>query len=124
MIRDRGKKALPFHYSSIEDLSIMMQIKLISQCVDYIPEFIFIEALNNLKARQMERALQYSLDEKERKIIEEKYLSPARVNDISIYLDLGLTNDQYYIKKREANFQLQRHSGSIECCFCFMTEPI
>ncbi|WP_400162900.1 ArpU family phage packaging/lysis transcriptional regulator [Brevibacillus sp. TJ4] len=64
------------------------------------------ETKNDLKARQMERALQYSLDEIERKIIEEKYLSPARVNDINVYLDLGLTKDQYYIKKREAIFQL------------------
>ncbi|MBY0052960.1 ArpU family transcriptional regulator [Brevibacillus agri] len=64
------------------------------------------ETKNDLKARQIERALQYSLDEIERKIIEEKYLSPARVNDINVYLDLGLTKDQYYIKKREAIFQL------------------
>lgn len=64
------------------------------------------ETKNDLKARQMERALQYSLDEIERKIIEEKYLSPARVNDINVYLDLGLTKDQYYVKKREAIFQL------------------
>lgn len=64
------------------------------------------ETKNDLKARQIERALQYSLDEIERNIIEEKYLSPARVNDINVYLDLGLTKDQYYIKKREAIFQL------------------
>jgi ArpU family phage transcriptional regulator len=46
------------------------------------------------------------LDEVERQIIEEKYLSPARVNEINVYLNLGLTKDQYYIKKREAIFQL------------------
>ncbi|NRQ56061.1 ArpU family phage packaging/lysis transcriptional regulator [Brevibacillus sp. HD1.4A] len=64
------------------------------------------ETKNDLKARQIERALQYSLDQIERKIIEEKYLSPARVNDINVYLDLGLNKDLYYIKKREAIFQL------------------
>lgn len=64
------------------------------------------ETKNDLKARQIERALQYSLDEIERQIIKEKYLSSTRVNDINVYLDLGLTKDQYYIKKREAIFQL------------------
>jgi ArpU family phage transcriptional regulator len=70
------------------------------------PRLQYSETKNELKARQIERALQYSLDETERKIIEEKYLSPVRVNDINVYLDLGLTKDQYYIKKREAIFQI------------------
>lgn len=61
---------------------------------------------NELKAKQIERALEYSLDEIERRIIEEKYLSPTRVNDINIYLDMGLTKDQYYTKKKEAIFQI------------------
>ncbi|MFF0831005.1 ArpU family phage packaging/lysis transcriptional regulator [Brevibacillus sp. NPDC003359] len=64
------------------------------------------ETKNEVKVRQIERALQFTLDEMERKIIEEKYLSPCRNNDINIYLDLGLTKDQYYIKKRDAIFQI------------------
>lgn len=71
------------------------------------------DAKNVLKARQIERALQYSLDEVERQIIEEKYLSPARVNDINIYLELGLTKDQYYSKKREAIIQIATALGII-----------
>ncbi|WP_309304450.1 hypothetical protein [Brevibacillus laterosporus] len=49
----------------------------------------------------------------ERKIIEEKYLSPIRVNDINVYLDLGLTKDQYYIKKGEAISQIATALGII-----------
>ncbi|MCR8987912.1 ArpU family transcriptional regulator [Brevibacillus laterosporus] len=74
--------------------------------VQLFPQVHQSEKQNDLKARQIERALQYSLDEIERKIIEEKYLSLARVNDINVYLDLGLTKNQFYIKKREAIFQL------------------
>lgn len=70
------------------------------------PKLSQTQVLNELKAKQIERALEFTLDHIERKIIEEKYLSPARVNDINVYLDLGLTKDQYYIKKREAIFQL------------------
>ncbi|QDX92049.1 ArpU family transcriptional regulator [Brevibacillus laterosporus] len=71
------------------------------------------ETKNTLKAQQIERALKYSLDEIERKIIEEKYLSPTQVNDINVYLDLGLTKDQYYIKKREAISQIATALGII-----------
>jgi ArpU family phage transcriptional regulator len=75
--------------------------------IDHLfPKLSQTQVLNELKAKQIERALEFTLDEIERKIIEEKYLSPARVNDINVYLDLGITKDQYYIKKREAIFQL------------------
>ena len=70
------------------------------------PRLQYSETKNELKARQIERALQFSLDETERKIIEKKYLSPDRVNDIDVYLDLGLTKDQYYTQKKEAIFQI------------------
>lgn len=71
------------------------------------------DAKNILKARQIERALQYSLDEVERQIIEEKYLSTSRVKDINIYLDLGMTKDQYYPKKKDAIFQIATALGII-----------
>lgn len=64
------------------------------------------DSKKELKARQIERALESTLDQIERKIIEEKYLSPRRVNDINIYLEMGLTKDEYYKKKREAIFQI------------------
>ncbi|MDH4619818.1 ArpU family phage packaging/lysis transcriptional regulator [Brevibacillus sp. AY1] len=70
------------------------------------PRLHHSETKTELKAKQIERALEYSLDEIERRILEEKYLSPSRVNDINIYLDMGLTKDQYYTKKKEAIFQI------------------
>ncbi|MDA1478293.1 ArpU family transcriptional regulator [Bacillus sp. CLL-7-23] len=60
--------------------------------------------LNELKVKQMERALQNSLDEEERLIIEKKYLTAARVKDIHIYIELGMKKDTYYeIKQRAIN---------------------
>lgn len=66
-----------------------------------------------MKEKQIERALEYSLDEVERQIIEEKYLSTSRVKDINVYLDLGLTKDQYYTKKKEAIMQIATVLGMI-----------
>lgn len=51
---------------------------------------------------QIERALTYALDDVEREVIERKYLSKSRVKDISVYMDMGLTKDQYYVHKKEA----------------------
>ncbi|MGE8080494.1 ArpU family phage packaging/lysis transcriptional regulator [Peribacillus loiseleuriae] len=52
--------------------------------------------------RQIDRALENALDEVERDIIQRKYLSKSRMKDITIYMDMGLTKDQYYIHKGEA----------------------
>ncbi|MFJ7756302.1 ArpU family phage packaging/lysis transcriptional regulator [Peribacillus muralis] len=52
--------------------------------------------------RQIDRALENALDEVEREIIKRKYLSQSRMKDITVYLDMGLTKDQYYNQKREA----------------------
>ncbi|RAT95943.1 ArpU family phage packaging/lysis transcriptional regulator [Brevibacillus sp. Leaf182] len=71
------------------------------------------ESTNELKARQIERALQYSLDEVERQIIEEKYLSTSRVKDINIYLEMGLDKDRYYESKKEAIAQIAKALGII-----------
>ncbi|WP_188066615.1 ArpU family phage packaging/lysis transcriptional regulator [Brevibacillus brevis] len=71
------------------------------------------ESTNELKARQIERALQYSLDEVERQIIEEKYLSTSRVKDINIYLEMGLDKDRYYESKKEAIAQIAKALGMI-----------
>ncbi|ATF11603.1 ArpU family transcriptional regulator [Brevibacillus brevis X23] len=71
------------------------------------------ETITELKAKQIDRALQYSLDEIERRIVEEKYLSTSRVKDINVYLDLGLTKDQYYTKKKDAIRQIATALGMI-----------
>ncbi|MFF2533854.1 ArpU family phage packaging/lysis transcriptional regulator [Brevibacillus sp. NPDC058079] len=77
------------------------------------PRLQLSEMQNELKAKQIERALEYSLDEVERQIIEEKYLSAARVKYINVYLDLGLTKDQFYRKKEEAIMQIATALGMI-----------
>lgn len=71
------------------------------------------DTINELKAKQIERALQYSLDEIERRIIEEKYLSTSRVKDITVYIELNLTKDQYYERKKDAIAQIARALGMI-----------
>ncbi|MED1915777.1 ArpU family phage packaging/lysis transcriptional regulator [Bacillus thuringiensis] len=77
------------------------------------PRLQLSETQNELKAKQIERALEYSLDEVERQIFDEKYLSAARVKDINVYLDLGLTKDQFYTKKKEAIMQIATALGMI-----------
>lgn len=55
-----------------------------------------------LKYKQVHRALTEVLDDNQRIILEKKYLGNAAINDLSIYLDMGLTKDQYYIQKKQA----------------------
>lgn len=52
--------------------------------------------------RQIDRALENALDDIEREIIQRKYLSNSRIKDVTVYMDMGLTKDQYYIHKGEA----------------------
>ncbi|ASB90848.1 ArpU family transcriptional regulator [Bacillus sonorensis] len=70
-------------------------------------------AFNELKVKQMERALQNSLDDEERLIIEKKYLTAARVKDINIYMDLGITKNAYYRLKKRAIYRLATALGII-----------
>jgi ArpU family phage transcriptional regulator len=59
---------------------------------------------NEVKVRQMDRALKSSLDDEELLIIQRKYLTSSRVKDIEIYTDLGLKKDTYYeVKNRAIN---------------------
>ncbi|OIS87761.1 ArpU family transcriptional regulator [Bacillus licheniformis] len=69
--------------------------------------------VNELKVKQMERALQNSLDDEERLIIEKKYLTAARVKDINIYMDLGITKNAYYRLKKRAIYRLATALGII-----------
>lgn len=50
-------------------------------------------SLNELKVCQMDRALKQSLDD-ELKIIKAKYLSPQKIKDIEIYMEMGLKKDK------------------------------
>lgn len=61
-----------------------------------------IDKENILKVKQIDRALQNSLDVIERKIVEAKYLNSTEEKDIEIYLSLRLKKDKFYEKKRNA----------------------
>lgn len=74
-----------------------------------------IETFDELKAKQIERAMTQSLDSLERKIIQIKYLNTheQELTDLEIYLSLGLYKGKYYSKKREAIRQLAKALGYI-----------
>lgn len=63
-------------------------------------------SLNELKVCQMDRALKQSLDGDELKIIKAKYLSPQKIKDIEIYMEMGLKKDKCYQVKRRAIYNL------------------
>ena len=110
------RKAVAKELKEYKALRVAVQNKLELQekgIRQLFPRLQQTETISELKARQIERALHYSLDEVERRIIEEKYLSTSRVKDINVYLDLGLTKDQYYMKKKEAIFQIATALGMI-----------
>ncbi|MED0670386.1 ArpU family phage packaging/lysis transcriptional regulator [Aneurinibacillus aneurinilyticus] len=71
------------------------------------------EKRDELKVRQIDRVLQEGLDAIERKIIEEKYLSPIENNDINIYMELGIKRWKYYKKKQAAIINIAKALGII-----------
>jgi ArpU family phage transcriptional regulator len=77
------------------------------------PKLFENDVENELKVIQMERALNNSLDQIERQIIEMKYLSLEKQNDLNIYLDLGLQKTAYYEKKKVAIFMVASSLGII-----------
>ncbi|SFD44442.1 ArpU family phage packaging/lysis transcriptional regulator [Bacillus sp. UNCCL81] len=70
------------------------------------PKIFDNEKEKRLKVKQMERALEYALDDIERTIIKRKYLSSNRDKDINIYMDLGINKDQFYEYKKQAIFSI------------------
>ncbi|WP_242730388.1 ArpU family phage packaging/lysis transcriptional regulator [Bacillus altitudinis] len=71
------------------------------------------EILNELKVRQIERALENSLDEIEQDIIRMKYLTSRVVKDLEVCEELGLKKDRYYKLKKQATFNLSTALGII-----------
>ncbi|QRZ94739.1 ArpU family transcriptional regulator [Bacillus subtilis] len=69
--------------------------------------------LNELKVKQMERALENSLDDEERMIIEKKYLTASQTKDIHIYIVLGMKKDTYYEIKQRAILRIATALGII-----------
>jgi ArpU family phage transcriptional regulator len=79
-----------------------MQERLAAGAINLYPTIRKSNPLNELKVRQIERALKNSLNEDERLIIEKKYLSGIKVKDIDVYMEIGLDKDRYYEIKRSA----------------------
>ncbi|WP_442853031.1 ArpU family phage packaging/lysis transcriptional regulator [Bacillus sp. LK10] len=68
---------------------------------------------SELKVRQIERALEYSLDEIEQDIIRMKYLTSRMVKDLEVCEELGLMKVRYYKLKKQATFKLSTALGII-----------
>lgn len=83
--------------------------------INLFPNLNRVGTFDELKAKQIERALTQSLDPIERKIIEIKYLytNEKETTDLEIYLSLGLKKGKFYTKKREAISQLAKALGII-----------
>lgn len=80
---------------------------------DLFPSLRNREVLNELKVRQIERALENSLDEIEQDIIRMKYLTSRMVKDLEVCEELGLKKDRYYKLKKQATFNLSTALGII-----------
>ncbi|MDQ0206671.1 ArpU family phage packaging/lysis transcriptional regulator [Alkalicoccobacillus murimartini] len=87
--------------------------------VDLFPSLQTANGLKNLnnseelRVKQMERALNACLDETERTIVERKFLSSIEINDLTIYSEFGIKKGKYYEKKRSAMLRLATAIGII-----------
>lgn len=77
------------------------------------PRLIDQNVCSELKVRQIERALECSLDEIEQDIIRMKYLTSRMVKDLEVCEELGLKKDRYYKLKKQATFKLSTALGII-----------
>ncbi|MDZ5719552.1 ArpU family phage packaging/lysis transcriptional regulator [Bacillus sp. SXabc123] len=68
---------------------------------------------NELKVKQMDRALKHCLDQDEYSIIKKKYLSPEKIKDLEIMIELGLKRDKFYQVKRQAIYNIATALGII-----------
>ncbi|MFP3512968.1 ArpU family phage packaging/lysis transcriptional regulator [Peribacillus sp. SIMBA_075] len=73
--------------------------------IDLFPKLNDNDQEKGMKVLHMQRALN-NLDNIERQIIEMKYLTIEKQNDINIYLDLCLQKTTYYEKKKQAIFMI------------------
>lgn len=77
------------------------------------PSLLNNNTIDELKVRQIERSLRESLDSIERGIIELKYLNHREINDLEIFMTLGIKKGKYYTKKNEAIRRLSKALGII-----------
>lgn len=85
----------------------------IAGIVDLFPSLRQADKVNELKVKQISRALESSLDATERTIIEQKYLDSKELTDMHIYTELGLKKGKYYEKKRLAIFRIATALGIV-----------
>ncbi|MGD6879289.1 ArpU family phage packaging/lysis transcriptional regulator [Bacillus infantis] len=65
------------------------------------PAVVDRHELKQLQFTQINRAIE-SLDPMERQIIDQKFLSPIKEKDLSIYSSMGINKDKYYKFKGQA----------------------
>lgn len=70
--------------------------------ISLFPEIRNTKRINQLKFKQVDKAIQHSLDEDEVRIIEMKYLSNKKLRDDFIYNELLIKKDAFYEKKKNA----------------------
>ncbi|PGZ02266.1 ArpU family phage packaging/lysis transcriptional regulator [Bacillus thuringiensis] len=70
--------------------------------ISLFPEIRDSKHANQIKFKQVEKALMHSLDEDEVNIIEMKYLSNKKLKDDFIYNELLIKKDAFYEKKKSA----------------------
>ncbi|MCY7578698.1 ArpU family phage packaging/lysis transcriptional regulator [Bacillus altitudinis] len=85
----------------------------VNDILTLFPRLIDQNVCSELKVRQIERALEYSLDEIEQDIIRMKYLTSRMVKDLEVCEELGLKKDRYYKLKKQATFNLSTALGII-----------
>ncbi|MED4455922.1 ArpU family phage packaging/lysis transcriptional regulator [Metabacillus fastidiosus] len=81
--------------------------------ISLFPSLRKTHQINELKVKHIERALNNGLDTIQREIIQRKYLEPQEINDLTIYIELGLKKDVYYEKKRTAILMIATSLGII-----------
>ncbi|MCI1593066.1 ArpU family phage packaging/lysis transcriptional regulator [Heyndrickxia oleronia] len=101
LVRSEVVKAL-IEYRALKVQKENMEERIAAGAIHLYPSVREVNPLNNMKVRQMEKALEHSLNEDERLIIEKKYLSGVKVKDTQVYMDLGFDKDRYYEIKRSA----------------------
>lgn len=101
IVRSEVVKAL-IEYRALKVQNENLQERIEAGATNLFPSIRKVNPLNEMKVRQMDRALKYSLNEEERLIIGKKYLSGVKIKDIEIYMEIGLDKDRYYEIKRSA----------------------
>ncbi|MET3203169.1 UNVERIFIED_ORG: ArpU family phage transcriptional regulator [Bacillus proteolyticus] len=70
--------------------------------ISLFPEVRNTKRVNQIKFKQVDKALKHCLDEDEVKIIEMKFLSNKKLKDDFIYNQLLIKKDSFYEKKKNA----------------------